>query len=190
MISRLNKPHSNDDLTHLSCLLCARHNNRRKWWHPTPVLLPGKSHGRRSLVGCSPWGREQLDMTSNFTFTFHFHALEREMATHSSVLAWRIPGTVEPGGLLSVGLHRVGHNWSDTAAAAAASIIIGERNGNPFQYSCLENPTDRGAWWTTVHEVAKRQTQLSDWTTTRHYYKQFMQNCFNKNLTKTTLTTI
>ena len=50
---------------------------------------------------------------SNFTFTFHFHALEKEMATHSSVLAWRIPGTGEPGGLLSMGSHRVGHDWSD-----------------------------------------------------------------------------
>ena len=47
---------------------------------------------------------------SDFTFTFHFHALEKEIATHSSVLAWRIPGTGEPGGLPSVGLHRVGHN--------------------------------------------------------------------------------
>ena len=47
---------------------------------------------------------------SDFTFTFHFHALEKEMATHSSVLAWRIPGTREPGGLLSMGLHRVGHD--------------------------------------------------------------------------------
>ena len=47
---------------------------------------------------------------SGFTFTFHFHALEKEMATHSSVLTWRIPGTGEPGGLPSMGLHRVGHN--------------------------------------------------------------------------------
>ena len=47
---------------------------------------------------------------SDFTFTFHFHALEKEMATHSSVLAWRIPGTGEPDGLPSMGLHRVGHN--------------------------------------------------------------------------------
>ena len=47
---------------------------------------------------------------SDFTFTFHFHALEKEMATHSSVLAWRIPGTAEPGGLPSMGSHRVGHD--------------------------------------------------------------------------------
>ena len=57
---------------------------------------------------------------SDFTFTFHFYALEKEMATHSSVLAWRIPGTGEPGWLLSMGSHRVGHDWSDLAAAAAA----------------------------------------------------------------------
>ena len=49
-------------------------------------------------------------LLSDFTFTFHFHALEKEMATHSSVLAWRIPGTGEPGGLLSVGSHRVRHD--------------------------------------------------------------------------------
>ena len=55
---------------------------------------------------------------SNFTFTFHFHALEKEMTTHSSVLAWRIPGMGVPGGLLSMGSHRVGHDWSDLAAAA------------------------------------------------------------------------
>ena len=53
----------------------------------------------------------------DFTFTFHFHALEKEVATHSTVLAWRIPGTGEPGGLPSMGSHRVGHDWCDLAAA-------------------------------------------------------------------------
>ena len=57
---------------------------------------------------------------SHFTFTFHFHALEKEMATHSSVLAWRIPGTGEPGGLPSMGSHRVRCDWCDSAAAAVA----------------------------------------------------------------------
>ena len=59
---------------------------------------------------------------SDFTFTFHFHALEKEIATHSSVLAWRTPGMGEPGGLLSLGSNRVGHDWSDLAAAAAAAM--------------------------------------------------------------------
>ena len=60
---------------------------------------------------------------SDFTFTFYFHALGKEMATHSSVLAWRIPGTGEPGGLPSLGSHRVGHDWSNLAAAAAYMYI-------------------------------------------------------------------
>ena len=58
-------------------------------------------------------GRTRL---SDFSFTLHFHALEKEMATHSSVIAWRILGMGEPGGLPSLGSHRVGHNWSDLAA--------------------------------------------------------------------------
>ena len=61
---------------------------------------------------------------SDFIFTFHFHALEKERATHSSVLAWRIPGTGEPGGLPSMESHRVRHDWSDLAAAAAACICL------------------------------------------------------------------
>ena len=61
---------------------------------------------------------------SDFTFSFHFHALEKEMATHSSILAWRIPETEEPSGLPSIGLHRVGHNWSDLAASAAAKAVL------------------------------------------------------------------
>ena len=84
-----------------------------------------KSHGRRSLVGCSPWGRTKSQTRlSDFTFTFHFHAWEKELASHSSVLAWRIPGTAEPGGLPSMGSHRVGHDWSDLAAAAAIITTV------------------------------------------------------------------
>ena len=77
-------------------------------WHPTLVLLPGKSHGWRSLVGCSPWGHEESGTTEQLYF--HFHALEKKMATHSSILARRIPGTEEPSGLLSMGSHRVRHD--------------------------------------------------------------------------------
>ena len=65
---------------------------------PTPVLLPGKSHGQKSLVGCSPWGRKESDTTERL----HFH--------FSLFLAWRIPGKGEPGGLPTMGSHRVGHN--------------------------------------------------------------------------------
>ena len=69
---------------------------------------------------------------SAFTLTFHFHVLEKEMATHSSVLAWRILGMGEPGGLPSMGSHRVGHDWSNLAAAAAAAedLRSGYDNGS------------------------------------------------------------
>ena len=77
---------------------------------PTPVLLPGKSHGRKSLVAAVYGVAQSRTQLSDFTFTFHFHAVEKEMATHSSVLAWRIPGMGEPGGLPSQGSHRVRHD--------------------------------------------------------------------------------
>ena len=67
---------------------------------------------------------------NDFTFTFHFHALEKEMAAYSIVLARRIPGTGEPGGLPSMGSHRVGHDWSDLAAAGAVYSFGG--------WSCLQ----------------------------------------------------
>ena len=77
---------------------------------------------------------------SDFTFTFYLHALEKEMATHSSVLAWRIPGTAEPGGLPSVGSHRVGHDWSDSAAAAARVENRGFITGLPANPLALMLP--------------------------------------------------
>ena len=82
----------------------------RRQWQLTPVLLPGEFHGQRSLVGGCLWVTKSRTQLSDFTFTFHFHALEKEMATHSSVLAWRIPGTGEPGGLPFMASHRVGHD--------------------------------------------------------------------------------
>ena len=88
----------------------APHSNTLAWKIPWTEEL-----GRLQSMGSL--SRTRL---SDFPFTFHFHALENEMATHSSVLAWRIPGTGEPGGLPSLGSHGVGNNWGDLAAAAAA----------------------------------------------------------------------
>ena len=86
-------------------------------------VLTGEGNGKPLQYSCleNPmdggawWAAVHGDATSrtqlsDFTFTFHFHAMEKEMAAHSSVLAWRIPGTAEPGGLLSMGSHRVGHD--------------------------------------------------------------------------------
>ena len=90
--------------------ICRKHGRRRQW-HPTPVLLPGKSHGRRSLVGCSPWGRKESETTERLQFHFSLSCIR-------------------------------------------------EGNGNPLQCSCLENPTDGGAWWASICGVAQSRTRL------------------------------
>ena len=95
---------------------------------------------------------------SNFTFTFHFHALEKAMATHSSVIAWRIPGTGEPGGLLSMGSHRVGHDWSDLAAAA---IIICVCVCVAQSCSTLCDPMDCSPPGSSVHGIP--QARILEW---------------------------
>ena len=95
---------------------------------------------------------------SDFTFTFHFHALEKEMTTHSSILAWRIPGTGKPGGLQSMGSLE-----SDTTERLPFHFSLsctGEGNDNPLQCSCLENSRGRGAWRPAVYGVAQSWTQL------------------------------
>ena len=97
----------------------------RRQWHPTLVLLPGKSHGWRSLVGCCPQGRYKLDTTERHHFHFSFSC-------------------------------------------------IGEGNGNPLQYSCLENPRDGEAWWAAVYGVTQSWTRLKR-LSSRHKMKQ---DCF------------
>ena len=82
--------------------------------------IPGTEEpGRLQSMGSRRVGHDWVTSILLFTFTFHFHALEKEMSTHSSIIAWRIPGTGAPGGLPSMGSHRVGHDWSDLAGAAA-----------------------------------------------------------------------
>ena len=106
----------------------AAHQAPRSLGH-TPIVCLGEGNGTPLQYSCLEnlmdggawWAAvhgvsESQTRLSDFTFTFHFHALEKEMATHSSVLAWRIPGTSEPGGLTSMGSHRVRHDWSDLAA--------------------------------------------------------------------------
>ena len=107
-------------------------------WQPTPVFLPGESHGQRSLVGYSPWGRKELDIIEQLTLSA-VNGLPWWLSAKESARNVEDPGSVPGLGKSS-----------------------GEGNGNPLQYSCLENPMDRGAWWATVHGVAKSQTQLSD----------------------------
>ena len=101
-------------------LLTSHDVSQRRQWHPTPVLLPWKSHGRRSLDAAVHGVAKSRARLSDFTFTFPFHALEKEMATHSSVLAWRIPGTGEPGGLPSMGLH----SWTRLKWLSSSSSMM------------------------------------------------------------------
>ena len=100
---------------------------------------------------------------------------EKQMAPHSSTLAWRIPWTEEPGRLQSMGSLRVGQDWATSFHIPPS--CIGEGNGNPLQYSCLENPRDRGAWWAAVYGVAQSQTWLkrlsSSSSPTRHNIPSF-----------------
>ena len=99
MTSSALRLNSTNNGTPLQCSCLENPMDGGAWWAAVHRIRVAKSQTR----------------LSNFTFTFHFHALEREVATHSSVLAWRIPGTGEPGGLPSMGSHRLGHNWSDLA---------------------------------------------------------------------------
>ena len=104
---------------------------------------------------------------SDFTFTFHFHALEKEMAIHSSALAWRIPGMGEPGGLPSMGSHRVRHNWNDLAAVAAAkSPLFYEQDWRCLQFSSVAqscptlcDPMNRSTPGLPVHHQLPEFTQ-------------------------------
>ena len=97
---------------------------RRRWWHPTPVLLPGKSHGWRSLVGCSPWGRWESDTTEQLHFHFSLSCIGEGNGNPLQCSCLENPRDGEPVGLLWMGSHRVRHAWSDLAAAAAVGVKL------------------------------------------------------------------
>ena len=105
-------------------------------------------------------------------------SLETGMATYSSILAWRIPCTEEPGGLQSMGSQRVGH--TEQLHFHFSLSCTGEGNGDPLQCSCLENPRDGGAWWAAVYGVTQSRTRLSDFTFPFHFHaleKEMATHC-------------
>ena len=106
----------------------------RREWPPTPVFLPGKSHGQRSLAGYSPWGRKESDMTERLT------------------VCWGIPWWLTSKEYTC--------NAGDPGSIPGSGRVPGERKGNSFQYSCLQNPMDRGAWGATAHGVTQSSTWL------------------------------
>ena len=103
-----------------------------------------------NLVGGGAWWAtvrgvaKSRTRLSDFTFTLHFHAVEKEMETHSSVLALRIPGTGKPGWAAVYGVAQSRTQLKRLSSSSSSSF--GERNGNPLQCSCLENPRDGEAW--------------------------------------------
>ena len=122
----------------LNCILLK--TIRRRKWQPTPVPLPGKSHGWRSLVGYSPWGRKESDRTERLHFLSFFLNKGFPGGVGGKELAW---GDVR-----------------DTCLTPASGSSPGGGHGNPLQYSCLENPMDTGTRWAKDHSVSKSRTWL------------------------------
>ena len=114
--SRLSSLHHISKSHWLSVLHVVMYMFQRRQWQSTPVLLPGKFYGWRSVVGCSPWGRSESDTTERLHF--HFHALEKEMATHSSCSCLENPRHRGTWWAAVYGVAQVGDNGSDLAAAA------------------------------------------------------------------------
>ena len=123
--------------------------------YPTPVLLPGKSHGRRSLVGCSPWGRKESDTTEVTSLHFSLSCIGEG---NGNPLQWSCLENPRDGGAWWAAIYGVAQSrtllkWLSSSSRSGRSPW--RWSGNPLQYSCLGNPMDRGVWWATVHRVAK-----------------------------------
>ena len=143
----------------------------RRQWHPTPVLLPGKSHGRRSLVGCSPWGLEESDTTERLDFHFSLSCIGEGNGnplqcsclenprdggawwaaiygvTQSRTQLKRLSSSSSMGSFLVAGLVKnLPAMWETQVQSLDLEDSPGEGNSNPLQCSCLENSMDRGAW--------------------------------------------
>ena len=118
----------------------------RRQWHPTPVLLPGKSHGWRSLVGCSPWGRKESDMTEQLHFHFSLSCIGE--------------GNSNPLQCSCLENPRDGGAWWAAVSGVTQSQKRLKRLSSSSSSYCLENPRDGGAWWAAVYGVAQSWTQL------------------------------
>ena len=137
-------------------------------WNVLSLSRQPASQKRKRALGAVHGVAKSWTQLSNFTFTFHFHALEKEMVTHSSVLAWRILGMGEPSELPSMGSHRVRHDWSDSAAAAAA--VAHKRYSIQMNYyPCCdswgrkESDTTERLNWTELSMCSSSSTGLVLW---------------------------
>ena len=147
--------------------------------NPLQYSCPENSMDRRSLVGYSPWGHKELDMTEHmpcFIYLYmdylmsHFSywpSTSPERSSGWSSLQCPSYNLKFPGGLDG---KESACNAGDLGLIPRSGRSPGEGNGNPLQYSCLENAMDRGAWWVTVHGVTKSQIRLSDFHLLTHTY--------------------
>ena len=135
----------------------------RRKWQSTPALLPGKSHGQRSLIGYSPWGRKESEDRKSVVR----ESMEMDCGSDSGRRRWHplqhsCLENPTDGGAWWAAVH-LGHEESDTIELLHFHFslsYIGEGKGNPLQCSCLENPRDGGAWWTAGYGVAQSRTRL------------------------------
>ena len=139
----------------------------RRKWQPTPLFLPGKFHGRRSLVGYSPWSHKELDRTEQLHFHFHFMFKSGLLA----LLGIELPIHAHISGTSQVVLVVKNPPMQDsrnTGLIPGWERSPGGGQGNPLQFSYLENPMDRGAWQAMVHRITKSRTQLMELSTHAH----------------------
>ena len=135
---------------------------RRRQWHPTPVLLPGESHGRRSLVGCSPWGRKESDATERL----HFHfLLSCTREGNGNPLQYSCLGNPRDGRAWWAAVYGVTQSRTrlKQLSSSSSKLITSAMNMNLGKL--WETAKDREAWCAVVHEVTKSQTRLGSWTT-------------------------
>ena len=130
-------------------------------WHPTPALLPGKSNGRRSLVGCTPWGRGGWDTTERLHFHFSLSCIGEGNGNPLQCSCLENPrdGGAWWAAVCGVTEGRTRLKW---LSSSSSILLIGEVNGNPLQYSCLENPIDKRRLTGYSPRDHKSQTGLGD----------------------------
>ena len=138
---------------------------------PHSSTLPGKSHGWRSLVGCSPWGSEESDTTERLHFHFPLSCIREG---NGNPLQWSCLENPRDAGAWWAAVYGVSQSRTrlkrlsssssagDLGSVPGSGRSPGERNGYPLQYSCLENSMDRGAWQATIHGITKSGTRLSE----------------------------
>ena len=140
---------------------------------PPPVLLSGKSHGQRNLVGCSPWGREELDMTEWLNRTeLRFEEHPTPVLLSGKSQGWRSLIGCSPWG-------REESDMTERLHFPFSLSCTGEGNGNPFQCSCLENPRDGGAWRAAVYGVAQNRTRLKWLSSSRKHFNVSLHSLFD-----------